>query len=112
MSGLRHRCLLGNIQCAEPRGGSRWIDFPNDTTDFIDAGPKKLPRIKWCLASQQFVKQHAQAINVTARIDIQAAELRLFRAHVSGRANELLKGCVKGLLSQRLAGGGFSDTKI
>jgi hypothetical protein len=40
--------------------------------------------IKRGLAGQQFVREHAKAVNVAARVDVQAAHLSLFRADVSG----------------------------
>ena len=38
-------------------------------------------------AGQQLIQQHAQRIDIAARIDIQPAEHRLFRAHVGRRAD-------------------------
>ena len=43
------------------------------------------------LPGQQFVEQHAQAVDVAARVDVQPAHLRLLRTHVSRRADELVQ---------------------
>ena len=40
-------------------------------------------------AGQQLVKQHAQRVDIAARIDVQAAHLRLLGAHVHRRADHL-----------------------
>ena len=41
-------------------------------------------------ARQQLVEQNTEAVNVTACIEVQPTHLRLLRAHVSGRADELV----------------------
>jgi hypothetical protein len=43
------------------------------------------------LAGEQFVEQHAQAVDVAAGVDVQAAHLGLLRAHVGRRADELVR---------------------
>ena len=50
-------------------------------------------------ARQQFVEQHAERVDVAARVDVQAAHLRLLRTHVGRRADELLE-----LREERLVG--------
>ena len=50
---------------------------------------------------QQFVKQHAQAVNVAARVNVQAAQFRLLRAHVGGRADDLFVSGKKRFVRQR-----------
>ena len=44
--------------------------------------------VKWRRSGQQFVQQHAQRVDVAARIDIQAS-IGLFGTHVRRRADEL-----------------------
>ena len=60
----------------------------------------KLLGVERRLAGQQFVKQHAQAVNVAARVNVQPAHLRLLRTHVGGRADELLEGGEERLVGQ------------
>ena len=57
-------------------------------------------RIERRAARQQFVEQHAQAVDVAARVDVQPAHLRLFRTHVRRRADELLQLRVNRLVRQ------------
>ena len=58
-------------------------------------GRHQLLRIERRAAGQQFVEQHAQAVDVAARVDVQPAHLRLLRAHVSRRADELVQTACK-----------------
>ena len=53
-------------------------------------------------ARQQLIKQHPQAVNIAARVNVQPAHFRLFRAHVGGRADELLELRINRLLRQLL----------
>jgi hypothetical protein len=46
-------------------------------------------RIERRLPREQFVEQHAQRIDVAARIDIERVKLRLLRTHVGRRSDEL-----------------------
>ena len=58
--------------------------------------------VERCDPRQQLVEQHPQAVDVTARINIQPAHLRLLRAHVSRGPDELLELGVNGLPRQLL----------
>src|SRR5262249_23696777 len=49
---------------------------------------------------EQFVQKHAQAVDITARIDINARHHTLLRTHVRGRANELLECSEQCLIGQ------------
>ena len=64
------------------------------------------------MAGEQFVKQHAQRVNIGPRINIEAGHERLLRTHVGGRANKLLEGGEDGFVGQRFSGGGFGDSEI
>jgi len=52
-------------------------------------------------ARQQFIQQHAERVDVAARINIQSAQARLFRTHIGGGANELIKRRKKRFVRQR-----------
>ena len=69
-------------------------------------------RVERCLAGQQFIEQHAQAVDVCARVDVQTAHLRLLRAHVGRRANELLEAGEHCLIRELNVGGRFGDAEI
>ena len=68
-------------------------------------------RVKRRPAGEQFVKQHAQAVNVAARVNVQPAHLRLLRTHVGRRADELFVGGEKRLVGQ-FAFDGLGDAEI
>ena len=53
-------------------------------------------------AGQQFVEQHAERIDVGARVDVQAAHLGLLGAHVQRRADHLREVGVDRALGQLL----------
>ena len=63
-------------------------------------------------AGQQFVEQHTQRVDVAASIDIQRAELGLFRAHVERRADHLDKDVWCSVFSVSSLADGFGHTKV
>ena len=77
----------------------------------VNAVRHQFLRIKGRPAREQFVEQHAQAVNVAARINVQPAHLRLFRAHVGRRANELMQLRVDRVVRQP-AFGRLGDAEI
>ena len=77
----------------------------------VQPGPNQLLGIKRRPAGEQFVEQHAQAVDVAPRIDVQSAHLRLLGAHVSGRADKLAQLGIDGQVRQP-AFRGFGDAKI
>ena len=68
-------------------------------------------RIERRAAGQQFVEQHAQAVDVAARVNVQPAHLRLLRTHVGRRADELLQLREDRLVRQPPFGG-LGDAEI
>jgi hypothetical protein len=57
--------------------------------------------IEGSVAGQQLVEQYPQRVNVRPRVHVQPAHLRLLRAHVGRRANQLPVGREERLLGQR-----------
>ena len=43
-------------------------------------------QVKWCPPGQQLIEQHAQRVNVTARVDILPPQVGLLRTHILKRA--------------------------
>src|SRR5207249_5821294 len=78
---------------------------------FGQAPGQQFLRVERRLARQQFVEQDSQTINVRPRINVQAGHLRLFRAHIRRRADELLEGREERLVRER-PGSGLGDSKI
>ena len=75
----------------EPRAGPRRLLLADRLAHRVDALRHQLLFIKRRAARQQFVKQHAQAVDVAARVNVQSAHLRLLRTHVGRRADELMQ---------------------
>ena len=71
-----------------------------------------MPGIERRFSCQQLVKQHAQRINVAARVDVQTAHLRLLRTHVGGRADKLVESREDGLVREPLVGRGLGDAEV
>ena len=96
---------------AQSRGRPRRFFFANRAAQFIQARLQKFLGIKGRHPREQFVKQHAQRVNIAARVDVQPAHFRLLRAHVRRRADELLE-----CREQRLVGQsplrGLGDSEI
>ena len=89
---MRPLCLLGvRRRCwrLEPSKGLGVL--PDDATHLIQASTHKPLPSKGSAAGQQFVEEHAQRIDVAARINVDAADIRLLRAHISRRAYELMQ---------------------
>ena len=86
--------------------------FADGSAHFIKAGGQEFLLIQRRLASEQLVKQHSQAVDVGPCVDVQATQLRLFRTHVGGGADELLEGREQCLVGQTLAGRGLGHAKI
>ena len=72
---------------------------------------KQFLRVEGRLAGEQFVEQHAQRVDVAARIDVQAAHLRLLRAHVGGVPMNC-SNAVKSVLSVSRCSVRFGDAEI
>ena len=107
-----HRCLLRCIQGLQPGGGPQRLLFPDDSANFIQARFQQPVGLKRSFARQQLIQQHAQRVDVAARVNVQPAQPGLFRAHVGRRADKLLEGREQGLVGQALIGGGFGDAEI
>ena len=111
LTAVGNRRQIGRLQRADPRTGTRWIDFPNDPPHLVHTGRAQRVLFKRRVAREQFVEQHAQRIDVAARIDIHAALTGLLGAHVERRAHHLTQAGVERLLGQLLAHG-FGDAKV
>ena len=94
------------------RGRTRGFLFEDGPPHRVQPGRHQIIRVEWRLASEQFVKQHAQGIDVRPGVNVEGRHHGLFRAHVGWRAHELLKRGEDGLVGQSFAGSGFGDSKI
>ena len=63
------------------------------------------------MAREQLVKQHAEGVNIAARIQIHSGQPRLFGTHVGRCADELPHCCKKRFIRQTLLGR-FGDAEI
>src|ERR1035441_2040683 len=93
------------------RGTLRCL-LANGAKDFINGGAPQRGGIEWLFAREQLIKQNSQRVNVTARVNIQAAQARLFGTHVSRGADELVKSSEKRFVRQRSRRRGFSNAEI
>ena len=71
-AALRCRRQVGRAQRVQPRRGPRRLLLADGAPDFVNARRQQSVRVERQPARQQFVKQHAHAVDVTARIDVQA----------------------------------------
>ncbi len=91
-------------QRAEPRARAGWLLLADDPAHLVVAHlPQPLP-VERRGAGQQLVEQHAQGVDVAARVHVQPAQGRLLRGHVQRRADHLGEVREQRLLGQRLAG--------
>src|SRR3989442_1482153 len=98
-------------QGVQLRGRTLRFFHTDDLPQGIETAPQQLLAIKGRLAYQQLVEQHAQAVDVRPRINVQPAHLRLLGADVSRRADELLELREHRLVRQLLLRG-LGDAEI
>lgn len=93
----------GSAGLAEPGARRGWIFLANQPQNLQQCRLlQPLPRQRRA-AGHQFIEQHAQAVDVRARIDIDRIELCLLRAHVLQRADDAAEAREQRTLGKRLA---------
>jgi hypothetical protein len=95
----------------QPRAGSLRLLLANRLAHRVEAGGHQLLRVERRAPGQEFVEHHAQAVDVTARVNVQPAHLRLLRTHGGRRANELMQLCINRRVGQATFGC-FRDAEI
>ncbi len=73
------------------RRRARRIDLADDPPDFIQARAGHRRRVDRRAAGEQFVEQHAEAVDVAARVDVERGKFRLLGTHVERRPDHLLE---------------------
>ena len=99
-----------SMELRRVEGATRFL-FADGAAHFVEAGLDEFLRIERRFAGEQFVEQHAEAVNIGAGVDIQPAHFSLFRADVGGRADEFIKLGVNSLVGQP-AFGGLGDAEV
>ena len=89
-----------SLERADLLAGSAGFDFADHSADFVKSSLLECLFVKRRRAGEQLVQQHAQRIDVAARIDIQAAQLRLLGTHVHRRPDHLAVAGVDRLVGQ------------
>ncbi len=96
---------LRQPQCVQPGGRPWWFVVANDAPHLVQPGAQQLCAVERRAAREQFVEQHAEAVNVAARVHVHTAHLRLLGTDVSGRAEERVKLGEERLVGEPLARG-------
>ena len=76
-------------QRAQPRARLRRLLLADDPPHLVVRRLAQPLLVERRRAGQQLVQQHAQAVDVAARVHVQPAHLRLLGAHVQRRADHL-----------------------
>ena len=97
---------------AQPRGRARRFLFTDDPAHGVHAGARKFPGVERSFAREQFVEQHAERIDVAARVNVQPAHLGLLGTHVGRRADELPEGGEHGFVREPLIRRGLGNTEV
>jgi hypothetical protein len=87
----------------ETRGGPGRFHVPNNPLDLAVAGLAERDRVERRRPRKQLVQQHPQRVDVGPRVDVEAADLGLVRAHVLRRPDEVSELGEQGLLGQPVA---------
>ena len=107
-----HGGELVRSEADQPGGRSQRLLFTDDAPHPVQPGHGEFFGSERKLAGEQFVQQHAERINIATRVNVHRAKLRLLGTHIGGRADELLKRGVKGLVTQPLLAGGLGDAEV
>jgi hypothetical protein len=84
--GVRGGLRVGR---AHPRARTRRLVLADSTEDLLEAPAPQLLRLERQHADEQLVHEHAQGVDVGARVDLVARELCLLGAHVLRRPDQL-----------------------
>jgi hypothetical protein len=84
------------------RARPRRIDFTDHPAQLVEQLRAQRLRLERHRAGQEFVEDRAKRVDVGARVDVEPAHFRLFRAHVFRRADECAQLCVQRPFRQRL----------
>ncbi len=79
------------LERAQARARTRRLHLADRPADGLQTAFDQFLRIEGRAAGQQLIEQHAQAVDVAARVNVQPAHLRLLGAHVGRRADELVQ---------------------
>jgi len=112
LAGFRDGGEFGGGKLRQAGRGAAGILIANDAENFFDGGALKLGEREGGLGGEQFVKQHAERIEVAAGVHVLAHQPGLFRAHVGGRAGELIEGRGQRVGGQAVAERGPGDAEI
>ena len=89
------------VERAQASRGTRRLFVADDAADSRPTRRESSrSAVEGRFARQQLIEQHPEGVNVTARVNVQAAHLGLLRAHVRRRADELLEGGEDRLVGQ------------
>ena len=105
------RSRVGGHRVQSGRGLRRFL-LADRAPDFILAVAHQLLGIERRAAGEQLIEQHAKAVDVAARVDIQPTHLRLLRRHVERGADHLLELREEGQIGQPLRLGRFGHTEV
>ena len=89
-------------QARDPKTGPRGFFVLDDPDQFGVGGFPQRVAVERQHADEQLVENHTQGVDVGGRVDVEAARVGLFRAHVLGRADEHAVPREDGLLGQPL----------
>ena len=96
----RHRAQVGAGHRAQLRRRRRRFLLADRASDLIQARSQQFLGVKRRPPGQQFIKQHAQAVDVAPRVNVRLARIGLLGTHVGRRANELFQGRENRLVRQ------------
>ena len=108
----RHFRRLCHAERLQPGRGTRGIGLAQNAPHLVQTRTQQHLRIERRLSCQQFIEQHAQAVDVSAGVEIEAAHLGLFRTHVGRRAEELLERGEQRFVRELLIAGGLGDAEV
>ena len=88
------------VERLHPHRRPRRVHLADEAADFIHADARERVLLDGRVAGEQFVEQHAEGVDVAARVDVQRGQLRLLGRHVERRADHLLELRIDRLLDE------------
>src|SRR5262249_26551137 len=78
----------GLFRLGEPSTGLRRLLLPDQPQHLVERAPPHTVPGEWSRTGQELVEQHAEAVDVRARVDVRGVEFSLLGAHVLRRAQD------------------------
>ena len=82
---------IGGAERAQARGRADRFGFADDAEHVLEASFKEILRVERGAAGEELIEEYAKAVDIRARIDVEAGQFGLLRTHVGGCSEKLIE---------------------